>query len=1498
MATIVLSAVGASLGASIGGGLLGLSSVVIGRAAGAIAGSMIDQAITGGGSQVVEHGKVDRFRLTGVSEGAPMARVYGRMRMGGQVIWSSGVKEHANTGEASDGGSGKGMLTGTAQGGSTVDYRYSLSLAIALCEGEITHVGRVWADGEEIEPERLNMRVYPGSETQQPDPKIEAVKGAGNAPGYRGVAYVVIEDLDITAFGNRVPVLNFEVFRPEQPDEVAEIARGTRAVAIIPGTGEYALATSRVHSGDKPGEKRPINENTPLGKTDFAASLDMLDAAMPALEAASLVVSWFGDDLRCNRCEIKPLVESSFGDGHEMPWHVSGLDRASAGLVPQVGERPVYGGTPTDQSVVEAIAALKAAGKAVTFYPFILMTQTAGNTLTDPWTGEPGQPSLPWRGRITTSRAPGVDGSPDQTAAASDEVDAFFGSAARRHFSLDGTNVRYDGPDEWSYRRFILHYACLCKAAGGVDAFLIGSELRGLTQIRSGRSSFPAVARLRQLAGEVRAILGAGTRISYAADWSEYFGYHPQDGSGDLHFHLDPLWASADIDFIGIDNYMPLSDWRDGADHADAGWGSIYDLDYLKSNILGGEGYDWYYRSGEAEALQLRSPISDGAYGKDWVYRYKDLVNWWRNPHVARIGGVELTDLPLNSPVAFDGTFADGDAYWLAYFRQNEAELATDPGFVAGYSDASLQYVPGEGNVIQVGNKYRIMSERGWRPFIEGQEISATIRTRVLAVPSDGNPHRCYVWITTIGADGDFSGYWVVGNMLGLSVADGWVDMNVTFTPYDLRGVGQIAPDAKGWRLMIGFNGYTPDNPAGALQQVSRISIEARNEDSGWMPGSKPIWFTEIGCAAIDKGTNQPNKFLDPKSSESSLPKYSSGARDDFIQMRYLRALNEFWADPVNNPTDAETGVQMLDMSRAHVWAWDARPFPWFPARGALWSDGANYSRGHWLNGRETSRSLASVVSEICTRSGVAAHDVSGLHGVVRGYAVADVTGGRNALQPLMLAHGFDVAEREGVLAFFTRTGLADGAIDEDRLALNDEIEGSIEFTRSAEAETAGRVRLNFIEANGGYEARATEAIFPDEATHAVSQSELAMVLTGAEGRAITERWLAEARVARDGARFALPPSALGWRAGDVARLDLPGGPGTFRIDQLEQGIGALARAVRVEPGVFRPAEALDLDVELPSYTPPVPVLPLFLDLPLLSGEEVVHAPHLAVTALPWPGPVAVYRGQGDAGYKLVHSTGVAARIGVTETVLARARPGVLDRGAALRVRMTSGDLASAELSRLLSGANAAAIGDGTPGNWEVFQFTTAQLVEAGVYELSGRLRGQAGTDATMPEAWPVGSYIVMLDAAVGQIAHPASLRGLERDFRIGPAARPYDDDTYVHLAHGFEGIGLRPLAPVHLAARRGANGDLAVSWVRRTRVGGDDWGVAEVPLGEDSERYLVRVMGGQTVLREAEASTPGWSYSAAMQAADGVTAPFAIEVAQVSARFGPGPFGRAVVTG
>ena len=64
---------------------------------------------------------------------------------------------------------------------------------------------------------------------------------------------------------------------------------------------------------------------------------------------------------------------------------------------------------------------------------------------------------------------------------------------------------------------------------------------------------------------------------------------------------------------------------------------------------------------------------------------------------------------------------------------------------------------------------------------------------------------------------------------------------------------------------------------------------------TGWVPQSKPFWLMEIGCPAVDKGANQPNVFVDPKSSETALPYYSRGSRDDFMQRRFLRAFVRGW---------------------------------------------------------------------------------------------------------------------------------------------------------------------------------------------------------------------------------------------------------------------------------------------------------------------------------------------------------------------------------------------------------------------------------------------------------------------------------------------------------------------------------------------------------------------------------------------------------------------------
>lgn len=361
-------------------------------------------------------------------------------------------------------------------------------------------------------------------------------------------------------------------------------------------------------------------------------SIDELMALCPNLERVALVVSWFGTDLRAGECRIVPGVETAVRNGESKAWSVSGIARGSAHVVSGNSGVPAYGGTPDDAAVLAAIADLKARGLEVYLYPFLMMDIPSDNALPDP-SASGVQPAYPWRGRITCFPATGRPDSVDRTAVAHGQVDAFIGTARAADFLLSGQQVAYGGSGD-GYRRFILHYAQLARAAGGVDGFLLGSELRGLTAVRDEADRFPFVDALVALAADVKALLPTA-RLTYGADWSEYFGYHPQDGSGDVYFNLDPLWASSAIDAVGIDNYMPLADWRD-EDLSEAnpdGFRSAEDGAAIAAAISAGEGFDWYYATDADRIARIRTTITDSLADKPWTFRYKDIGGWWNNLH-------------------------------------------------------------------------------------------------------------------------------------------------------------------------------------------------------------------------------------------------------------------------------------------------------------------------------------------------------------------------------------------------------------------------------------------------------------------------------------------------------------------------------------------------------------------------------------------------------------------------------------------------------------------------------------------------------------------------------------------------------------------------------------------------------------------------------------------------------------------------------------------------
>ena len=93
---------------------------------------------------------------------------------------------------------------------------------------------------------------------------------------------------------------------------------------------------------------------------------------------------------------------------------------------------------------------------------------------------------------------------------------------------------------------------------------------------------------------------------------------------------------------------------------------------------------------------------------------------------------------------------------------------------------------------------------------------------------------------------------------------------------------------------------------------------------TAWVPQSKPIWLHR-GRLPGGRPRHQPaERVLDPKSSESFLPYFSRGWRDDAIQRAYIEATWGWWGKGANNPVlrlrrphGPGRGLRRLDLGRA-----------------------------------------------------------------------------------------------------------------------------------------------------------------------------------------------------------------------------------------------------------------------------------------------------------------------------------------------------------------------------------------------------------------------------------------------------------------------------------------------------------------------------------------------------------------------------------------------------
>lgn len=167
----------------------------------------------------VEGPRLGDMKVQSSARGAPLPKIWGSMRLSGNII---DAKKYEVVTTESVGG--KGFMGGG--GGTSTTYSYFADIAVSLCEGPISGVRRIWMNnklwytaGDDASDTEIQAsdavegygKLYLGTTSQEPDPTLEAIHGAGNVPPYRRTAYIVFTRLPLVNFGNAIPQISVEV---------------------------------------------------------------------------------------------------------------------------------------------------------------------------------------------------------------------------------------------------------------------------------------------------------------------------------------------------------------------------------------------------------------------------------------------------------------------------------------------------------------------------------------------------------------------------------------------------------------------------------------------------------------------------------------------------------------------------------------------------------------------------------------------------------------------------------------------------------------------------------------------------------------------------------------------------------------------------------------------------------------------------------------------------------------------------------------------------------------------------------------------------------------------------------------------------------------------------------------------------------------------------------------------------------------------------------------
>lgn len=503
---------------------------------------------------------------------------------------------------------------------------------------------------------------------------------------------------------------------------------------------------------------------------------------------------------------------------------------------------------------------------------------------------------------------------------------------------------------------------------------------------------------------------------------------------------------------------------------------------------------------------------------------------------------------------------------------------------------------------------------------------------------------------------------------------------------------------------------------------------------------------------------------------------------------------------------------------------------------------------------------IGAIAEELGGRRTVAA----GMTPALSGYA-AGGDSVRGALEALADVVPLSLFDDGGLLRLTAEAG--------DPLLLPEEARsGRLEIMRRGQASMAGEASIAYHDIARDYQTGLQRAV--RDGGRGTDRRALPAVLAAGAAKALAEHRLAALWAGRVRAKV-----DLAWRAAPLrpgSHVEIEGQAGLWKVERWTLG-PMIATLELVGVPLSQPPDpvaASEGRAVSEADLPQGPTLIRLLDLPLGDGLETKPLLFVAAagTSEGWRRAALSASYDEGATWQNMGGTAAPAAMGVALGALRAAGSALFDADSALEVELVHAAMwiegRSDDL--LVGGANLAAVGH------ELIQFGAVTPLGGRRFRISRLLRGRRGTE------WAAGGHapgepftLIGRDALVVAEAPAGAAGGEARIMASG-----IGDLVAASASAVIDGAVLRPPSPVHLAAHQTGAGDLAISWVRRSRQGWSWVSGADTPVGEEGERYRL-VLAGAGFERIAEVNVPAYLYTAAERAADGA-GPVSISVSQI----------------